>query len=452
MGATTFARPLHMVAWLPGKEMRCLPILLLHFPEVMTALKLCLQIAYIAFLAVLCHGDDTCGLAGDVSNRATEEPGFIDITVPIAAGLPIWSEAHGMPSTFREQSQLHNSWAPHWRDAPMHISWHVVHTSRFVTMQWLAMDMAKGAFAYDSHFTLGAHVGTHVDSVAHFLPSEYEAGNTIDKVCADPLSWRPHAALQRYQDTPLGPSRVVVLSLAGALVMAAGQQLGVVGLCQAMLTEIRVAVRVVMAVMLVGVLAQVPLAVLVGPSLVLQVPTGVTDISGTLTLPLFLTLALPLSRPPLPWPASVLQELNIPSDCQRLLLRTDNTLRSGPLAPMTDSSCCTLQTALNHGRCGRVLWIQLEVLDIQLNPSQLSANQVGIDYLSIGNFADIVGAHLALFNKVRPPQSLPCTDRENKGIPSICFVCGIIPVEGLDLTPLQSGRWYHLTCLPLKIQ
>ncbi|KAJ9521800.1 hypothetical protein QJQ45_024658 [Haematococcus lacustris] len=335
--------------------------MLLHFMT--AALKLCLQIAYIAFLAVLCHGDDTCGLAGDVSNRATEEPGFIDITVPIAAGLPIWSEAHGMPSTFR----------------------------------WLAMDMAKGAFAYDSHFTLGAHVGTHVDSVAHFLPSEYEAGNTIDKVCADPLSWRPHAA----SFALWWQSKVVVLSLAGALVVAAGQQLGVIGLRQAMPTEIRVAVLVVMAVMLVGVLAQVPLAVLVGPSLVLQVPPGVTDISGvaarqearagvlTLTLLRFLTLALPLSRAPLPWPASVLQELNIPSDCQRLLLRTDNTLRSGA----------------DHARGG-----------------------VGIDYLSIGNLADIVGAHLALFTK------------------------GIIPVEGLDLTPLQSGRWYHLTCLPLKIQ
>ncbi|KAL6748221.1 kynurenine formamidase-like protein [Haematococcus lacustris] len=243
------------------------------------ALKLCLQITYIAFLAVLCHGDDTCGLAGDVSNRATEEPGFIEITVPIAAGLPIWSEAHGMPSTFR----------------------------------WLAMDMAKGAFAYDSHFTLGAHVGTHVDSVAHFLPSEYEAGNTIDKV---------------------------------------------------------------------------PLAVLVGPSLVLQVPPGVTDIS-----------------------ASVLQELNIPSDCQRLLLRTDNTLRKLMYTPAWTPDYAGLTA-------DGAQWLALNT----------SVELVGIDYLSIGNLADIVGAHLALFTK------------------------GIIPVEGLDLTPLQSGRWYHLTCLPLKIQ
>ncbi|GFH10759.1 uncharacterized protein HaLaN_06132, partial [Haematococcus lacustris] len=160
-------------------------------------------------------------------------------------------------------------------------------------MQWLAMDMTKGAFAYDSHFTLGAHVGTHVDSVAHFLPSEYEAGNTIDKV---------------------------------------------------------------------------PLAVLVGPSLVLQVPPGVTDIS-------------------------------------------DNTLRKLMYTPAWTPDYAGLTA-------DGAQWLALNT----------SVELVGIDYLSIGSLADIVGAHLALFNK------------------------GIIPVEGLDLTPLQSGRWYHLTCLPLKIQ
>lgn len=28
----------------------------------------------------------------------------------------------------------------------------------------------------------------------------------------------------------------------------------------------------------------------------------------------------------------------------------------------------------------------------------------------------------------------------------------IVPVEGLDLTGLEPGHWYDLTCLPLNIQ
>jgi hypothetical protein len=35
------------------------------------------------------------------------------------------------------------------------------------------------------HISLGVHTGTHLDSPAHFIREEYEAGNSVDKVSSE---------------------------------------------------------------------------------------------------------------------------------------------------------------------------------------------------------------------------------------------------------------------------
>eukprot|EP00983_Pelagomonas_calceolata_P133990 1162018-Pelagomonas_calceolata.AAC.2 len=55
---------------------------------------------------------------------------------------------------------------------------------------------------------------------------------------------------------------------------------------------------------------------------------------------------------------------------------------------------------------------------------------VGIDSLSIATSTDNVGGHVELFHKDRV----------------------IIPIEGLLLEDIEPGRWYDMTCLPIKLQ
>ncbi|KAF5842956.1 hypothetical protein DUNSADRAFT_3549 [Dunaliella salina] len=134
---------------------------------------------------------------------------------------------------------------------------------------------------------------------------------------------------------------------------------------------------------------KIDLDVLIGPAFVLEIPAGVMNITD-----------------------AVLQELHIPTNCERLLLRTDNSRNQLLQKPFTpDYSALTSDGSRYLAQKTRV-------------------KSVGIDSLSIATTTDNVGGHVELFHKDRV----------------------IIPIEGMMLEDIAPGHWYDMTCLPIKLQ
>ena len=106
--------------------------------------------------------------------------------------------------------------------------------------------------------------------------------------------------------------------------------------------------------------------------------------------------------------AAELESLKLPADCQRLLLRTRNSLYWARQEPnfQRDYVGVTAEGAD---------WLVKRKLAL-----------VGLDYLSVARFDEALPVHLALLG------------------------AGIILLEGINLQGIQPGR-YTLICLPLKI-
>jgi len=111
--------------------------------------------------------------------------------------------------------------------------------------------------------------------------------------------------------------------------------------------------------------------------------------------------------------ADVLASLDIPDDCERLLFKTDNTARN------------LMRTKAFHSD-----YTALTPDGAQWLVDHTAVTLVGIDYLSIATYDQNKEGHLVLFTK--QPEA-------------------VTVVEGLDMTYLRPGRWYDLTCLPLRI-
>ncbi|WIA23855.1 hypothetical protein OEZ85_013511 [Tetradesmus obliquus] len=107
--------------------------------------------------------------------------------------------------------------------------------------------------------------------------------------------------------------------------------------------------------------------------------------------------------------AEVLQQLALPADVQRVMLKTDNTEKG----LMAQRAFASNYTALDSTAAAHIT-------------GSSSIKLVGIDYLSIGMLEDIGETHRTLF----------------KG--------GVVVIEGLDLSQVQRG-WYHQMCLPAKL-
>lgn len=116
-----------------------------------------------------------------------------------------------------------------------------------------------------------------------------------------------------------------------------------------------------------------------------------------------------------PLTAADFSSLQLPPDCQRLLLRTPNSEAD----LWEQSEFARNFTALSPA----VAWL------LALPPPRgVGLKLIGIDYLSVDPFwASSLPAHRAL------------------------LAAGVIIVEGLDLRSVQAGA-YQLTCLPLKIE
>ncbi|KAK9824638.1 hypothetical protein WJX72_011965 [[Myrmecia] bisecta] len=127
------------------------------------------------------------------------------------------------------------------------------------------------------------------------------------------------------------------------------------------------------------------LEILNGPALLLRVPGGSNITAG------------------------VLQQLHVPANTRRLLLKTDNTDRDR----MSKTAFDTAYTALTKDGAQ---WLV----------GHTAVQLIGIDYLSIAIYEDLTGPHSILLGQ------------------------GVIPVEGLDLRNINPGA-YMLHCLPLKL-
>lgn len=134
---------------------------------------------------------------------------------------------------------------------------------------------------------------------------------------------------------------------------------------------------------------KLPLAALVGPAHVVDVPPNVNVTAAAL---------------------GALSD-DVPPDAERLLFRTANTRRGLMARTAFASDYVGLDSTAAR-------WLAEERPGVRL---------VGIDYLSIGQMDDIAEAHRALFRK------------------------GTVVVEGLNLSAAPSGGPHHLTCLPLLL-
>ena len=67
---------------------------------------------------------------------------------------------------------------------------------------------------------------------------------------------------------------------------------------------------------------------------------------------------------------------------------------------------------------------------------------MGIDYLSVAVYDDIVGPHVVLLGNVRR--------FINSMLLYVRWMQGVIAVEGLVLAGVDAGL-YHLHCLPLRV-
>ncbi|PIN92972.1 cyclase [Candidatus Pacearchaeota archaeon CG10_big_fil_rev_8_21_14_0_10_31_24] len=106
--------------------------------------------------------------------------------------------------------------------------------------------------------------------------------------------------------------------------------------------------------------------------------------------------------------AEVLKKLNLPKKVERILFKTSNSLlwKNGILKFKKDYVGLTKDATL---------WL-----------SRRGVKLVGVDYLSVAKFNEIVSVHKILL--------------KNK----------VILLEGIDLSGVSPGT-YHLICLPLKI-
>jgi arylformamidase len=107
--------------------------------------------------------------------------------------------------------------------------------------------------------------------------------------------------------------------------------------------------------------------------------------------------------------AELLEKLNIPPGTQRLLIRTSNSQRwaAGETMFYTDFVAVSPDAAV---------WLV-----------KSGVRLVGVDYLSVAPFHNVVPTHQTLLK------------------------AGIIPVEGLNLVDITPGL-YHFVCLPLKLK
>jgi arylformamidase len=105
--------------------------------------------------------------------------------------------------------------------------------------------------------------------------------------------------------------------------------------------------------------------------------------------------------------AAVIENLSIQAGVERILFKTSNSALWGKGNQFDET-----YTALDASGAGKLV-----DLGIQL---------VGIDYLSISIFEDVIQPHILLLSK------------------------GIIILEGCDLSNIQPGM-YSLICLPLKV-
>jgi arylformamidase len=106
--------------------------------------------------------------------------------------------------------------------------------------------------------------------------------------------------------------------------------------------------------------------------------------------------------------ADALEALGLPSGAERLLLKTRNSAATRPMGGPFDRRYTGLTPGAARWIVGRGIRL------------------VGIDYLSIGRFADTVETHRVLMR------------------------AGVAIVEGLDLRTVEPGR-YTMVCLPLRI-
>lgn len=106
--------------------------------------------------------------------------------------------------------------------------------------------------------------------------------------------------------------------------------------------------------------------------------------------------------------ASVLQALGIPAGTKRLLLRTRNSLLWKRAEADFDPDFVALS---GDG----AQWLV-----------DAGVRLIGVDYLSVGPYADPTPAHLVLLG------------------------AGVVAIEGLNLSEIDAGT-YQLVCLPLKL-
>lgn len=84
--------------------------------------------------------------------------------------MPVWEQTTGLPE-----------------------EWRVKH-----------LDMADGDEVNQSHLSLDAHTGTHVDAAVHFVNEAYEYGGTIDNLDINTLIGAQQSAAGARTDLALG--------------------------------------------------------------------------------------------------------------------------------------------------------------------------------------------------------------------------------------------------------
>lgn len=114
--------------------------------------------------------------AGPQSSRCS----YIDITVTVQPGMPVWEEATGLPE-----------------------DWRVKHH-----------DMADGDEVNQSRLSLDAHTGTHVDAAVHFVNEAYEYGGTVENLDINTLIGAQQSAAGPAQPS-CWDSRVLCCGTAG---------------------------------------------------------------------------------------------------------------------------------------------------------------------------------------------------------------------------------------------
>jgi len=108
--------------------------------------------------------------------------------------------------------------------------------------------------------------------------------------------------------------------------------------------------------------------------------------------------------------AEALERLSIPGGVEKLILKTTNT-----------------ENGLMHQHIFDSSYVGFTADGARYLAENTTVRTIGIDYLSIARFDELVGAHVELFKKK------------------------LMVVEGLVLDEVGPG-WYTMTCLPLKLE